>query len=630
MDISDILDATATGETSDWEFKSARGGLPGSLWETYSAMANTDGGTLILGVRDDGQISGLSDPTRMQSDFWSLLNNRGRVSLNLLRNSDVRVVPLAGESVLVVEIPRATRRQRPVYLNQNPLTGTYRRNHEGDYHCTPDEVGRMLADQAEEPADSLIVEGFGLDDLDETSIQQYSNRFSAREPQHPWLSEDIPGLLQKLGGWRRDRTTGKEGLTIAGLVMFGKDEAIRDPAALPQYHLDYREKLSADPEVRWTDRLTIDGKWVGNLFQFYQKVIRHLTEDLKIPFHLQPNLFRKDDTIVHEAIREALVNALIHADYRGQGGIVIEKYPHRIELSNPGTLLVSLEQMIRGGVSECRNKSLQLMFQQIGGGEKAGSGIDKIRQGWASQQWRWPLIQSHVQPDRVNLILPMISLLPKASLERLRATLGSRFQDLRSDQVQALVTAEVEGSVTNPRLQQFSTAHATDITKVLGELVEAELLVRDGYGRWASYRLNSEVFPELPNPPHKNKNPPHKNENPPHKNENPPHKNENPPHKEGNEDEQERELLAIAAPSREQERLNPEITENIILQLCARRFLSYQEIGTLLCRDAKATRDRFLSKMVADGRLRLKHSEPAHPQQAYTAASCSEGATIES
>lgn len=103
---------------------------------------------------------------------------------------------------------------------------------------------------------------------------------------------------------------------------------------------------------------------------------------IKIPFQLGPDLFRKDDTIVHEAIREALVNALIHADYRGQGGVVIDKYPDRFEFSNPGSLLISIEQLLRGGISECRNKSLQLMFQMIGGGEKAGSGIDKIRQGW--------------------------------------------------------------------------------------------------------------------------------------------------------------------------------------------------------------------------------------------------------
>jgi len=258
MNIQDILNALDLGEDKDWEFKAAKGGLPGNLWDTYSAMANTDGGCIVLGIKEkDGgefEVQGLDDPSKTEQDFWNLVNNRQKISLNLLANNDVRIEQINERSVLVVQVPRATRTQRPVFVGQNPLDGTFRRYNEGDYKCSRDEVGRMLADQAEEPADSLILENFHIDDLDDPSIQQYRNRFSARTPQHPWLAEDLTGLLERLGGWRRDRNSGMEGLTVAGLLMFGKDEAIRDPAAVPQYHLDYREKLSDDPDVRWTDR----------------------------------------------------------------------------------------------------------------------------------------------------------------------------------------------------------------------------------------------------------------------------------------------------------------------------------------------------------------------------------------
>ncbi len=71
--------------------------------------------------------------------------------------------------------------------------------------------------------------------------------------------------------------------------------------------------------------MTVDGTWCADLFQFYERVIQKLTAELRIPFQLEPDLLRRDDTLVHEAIREALVNAMIHADYRGQGGIVIDK-----------------------------------------------------------------------------------------------------------------------------------------------------------------------------------------------------------------------------------------------------------------------------------------------------------------
>ena len=604
MDTRTLLSSLALGEETDLEFKSARGGVPGSMWETYSSMANTDGGCILLGVENDGTISGLPNPAKTRKTVWDSLNNRGQVSVKLLSNDQVRVVPVGEKSVLVMEIPRANRRQRPVYVGQNPITGTYRRNYEGDYLCNPDEVGRMLADQSEEPADSRILEHFSIDDIDPTSLQQYRQRFSARAPDHPWLSLDHRGFLAKLGGWRKDRATRQEGLTVAGLLMFGKDEAIRDPAAIPGYHVDYREKLSPDPSVRWTDRLTIDGTWVGNLFQFYQRVIQRLTVDLKLPFQLGSDLFRKDETLVHEAIREALVNAVIHADYRGQGGIVVEKYRDRIELSNPGSLLLSLEQVWSGGVSECRNKSLQTMFLMIGGGEKAGSGIDKIRQGWASQNWRLPIIEETLRPDRVRLVLPMVSLLPEEAVQRIKGRFGTKFKKLSPLEVQALVTAHLEEGVSNVRMRQICSKHPTELTKLLQSLVSRGFLQQDGRGRGTTYRL-----PGLGDSSHNAGNSSHKRPV------DSSHKLEEIP------EEELTKLKFIAAPALFVMRLPVEDTRRIILELCRGRYFTAADLAELMNRNANGLRNRFLTPLVEEGLLIRKYpAEPNRPDQAYTRA----------
>ena len=192
---------------------------------------------------------------------------------------------------------------------------------------------------------------------------------------------------------------------------------------------------------------------------------------------------------MHEALQEALVNALIHADYSGQGGIVIDRYLSRFEFSNPGTLLVSREQLLRGSVSECRNKSLQLMFQMLGVGDKAGSGIDKIRRSWAAEHWQSPSIQETLRPDRVMLVLPMVSMLPEATVQELRTRFGSAFEGLDRDEVQAVVTAAIEEEITNQRLQETLTLHRVDITKLLQGLVRKGLLVPEGFGRWTRYAL---------------------------------------------------------------------------------------------------------------------------------------------
>lgn len=81
--------------------------------------------------------------------LWDSLNNRQKMSINLLANGDVEVLEVEGQRIVLVKIPRASRKQRPVFLNGNPLTGTFRRNHEGDYHCQEEEVRRTLAEQVE-------------------------------------------------------------------------------------------------------------------------------------------------------------------------------------------------------------------------------------------------------------------------------------------------------------------------------------------------------------------------------------------------------------------------------------------------------------------------------------------------
>ncbi len=618
----DLFDQLSYFEGADVEYKSARGGLPRSLWETYSAFANSAGGTIWLGVvQKDGrlEIQGLDNAEKLIGDFWDLVNNKQKVSRNLLKESDVELVKIdvTGLAVVRIHVPRATRRERPIFLGQNPFGGAYRRNYEGDYLCTEEEVRRMFADQADESADARVLEGFGIEDLHQESLKQFRNRFASARPGHPWLSEDDKGLLSRLGGWRVDRLSRKEGLTVAGLLMFGREHSIRDPSALPGFHLDYRERFSDDPAVRWTDRVTLDGTWEGNLFQFYQRVILKLGEGpgIKTPFQIDSEGYRRAATPVHEALQEALVNALIHADHGGQGGIVIDRYPDRLEFSNPGTLLVSREQLLIGGISECRNKSLQQMFQMLGVGDKAGSGIDKIRKSWAAQTWQSPRIRETHRPDRVQLVLPMVSTLPGEVVARLDGRFGAAFRSLNSDEVQAVVAAEVEGEVTNQRLQEMLSLHSVDITRMLRGLVRKKFLVQDGQGRGTRYLsigkfggMESEnqgatplnaitIPPDLPNLP---------------------------PGMAGNELEphQDPALIEIAEAVSKTGKAPKDLVKRTIIDLCTDRFLSLRDLSALLNREQETLRTGFISKMVREGLLELRYPDiPSHREQAYRTAS---------
>ncbi len=625
-----LFDTLSYYEGADVEYKSARGGLPSSLWETYSAFANTGGGTIWLGVvqRDDAQldVQGLENAEKLVADVWNLLNNREKVSRNLLTERDVEIVPLPvpGRALLRLRVPQATRRERPVFTGKNPFTGSFRRNHEGDYRCTEDEVRRMFADQSDEPADSRVLEGFGFDDLHPESLAQFRNRFASFDPSHPWLAEDDRGLLVKLGGWRRDRRTGRDGLTLAGLLMFGRELAIRDPAAAPGFHLDYREHFSDDPSVRWTDRLTLDGRREGNLFQFYQQVIVKLGggPGIKQPFQIDVEGYRRATTSVHEALQEALVNALIHADYAGQGGVVIDRYLDRIEFSNPGTLLLSREQLLRGGVSECRNKSLQVMFQKLGAGDKAGSGLDRIRDSWSAAHWQSPRLIPTWRPDRVGLILPMISTLPEEAMKALQERFGSALSHCASDKVQALVAAQVEGEVTNQRLQEMLSLHRMDITRMLKELVQDGFLEPEGQGRWTRYHL---IEPDTDSSrPFVGPRTLDSGVLTPDSGALIPDSGVLTPDSMKSLDA----LLQIAGPVRATGAAPQSIVRATILALCSERFLSLRELAYLLNRNPETLRNEYVSKMIRSGQLAPRYPEqPRHRQQAYRSAISMGGGT---
>jgi ATP-dependent DNA helicase RecG len=414
MDVETLLQRLDIGEDQDIEFKSADGGLPKDLWETVSAFANTDGGYIVLGVSESkGRlvISGVRNPNGAQKNFWDIHNNPQKLNAPICSNSNVQVSKVDGHSLITIWVPRAARTQRPVYIDHNPMTGTYKRNYEGDYRCTPEEVRQMLRDASDNPQDLQILEDFDLADLDPETLKSFRQRFSSREPDHPWLALDDQNLLCRLGGWRRDRTTGTEGLTLAGLLMFGRERSLLD--GLPHYQLDYQERFSDDPETRWTYRLTLDGRWEPNLYNFYYRVYGRLVNDLDVPFQLDKDAVRRGETHVHEALREALVNTLIHADHQSTRPIGVVKLSDGFLFSNPGRLRIPLQRLYEGGVSDARNPNLQKMFQMLGLGEKAGSGFQKILRAWREQQWLIPLVSEKLDLEVTSVALPMASFIPK-------------------------------------------------------------------------------------------------------------------------------------------------------------------------------------------------------------------------
>lgn len=414
--LNDRIKSLATlGESAQTEFKSAKGGFPGSFWESYSAFANTNGGIIVLGVAEKNNkfhFDGLDEATiiKYKKIFWDCAHNRGKISVCLPRESDITIENIGGSYVLICQIPRANYELRPVYVGSNPFGNTYRRNHEGDYLCTDTEVRRMFADAEHDrhSQDARILSRFNFErDIDKESLRQYRQTFATLQPTHPWTSISDMDFMKKIGAYAIDFETGKEGLTLAGLLMFGNYESITNVAADPSYFVDYRERIGTeDSSVRWTNRIYPDGLWEANLYQFYIRVYNRMIQSLPRPFMIKDGV-RQEETPAHDAVREALINCIIHSDISAMGNIVVEHTDDKFVFRNPGMMLVSKQQYFKGGRSICRNPILQNIFMRLGGAEKAGSGVDKIVGGWNYLGLPNPTVEEETRPDSVVLTLAL-------------------------------------------------------------------------------------------------------------------------------------------------------------------------------------------------------------------------------
>ena len=403
----DITKFNLYKEDNRREVKKANGGLPSSLWETYSAFANCYGGVIILGVAEnkDGtwRTTGLksTDRDKLLKHFWDTINNRKKVNVNLLSDQDVEIYEKDEDTIIVIYVPMANREQKPVYINDDIFGGTFRRNHEGDYHCTKLQVKAMLRDQTDNTMDMDVLDDVPISDLNYETIQGYRNRHRALKPAHPFGRLNDSEYLRSIGAAAISNIDKCLHPTAAGMLMFGDEYNI--VRHFPEYFLDYREIL--DPTIRWTDRLqSSSGEWSGNICDFYFRVYNKLVKDIKVPFKtIDGN--RIDDTPVHEALREALANCLINADFYGVRGIVVRKEADRIVFENPGYSRTGKQQMKKGGISDPRNKVLMKMFNLINIGERAGSGVPNIFNTWEDQGWIEPVIEEQFDPDRTLLIL---------------------------------------------------------------------------------------------------------------------------------------------------------------------------------------------------------------------------------
>ena len=501
MTEKEILDSLKYGEKINLECKKAESKIPNSVWETYSSFANTDGGLILFGVEEHLKekdpekrftLESINNPQQRLTDFWNTINSV-KVSTNILVDSDVGICKVRDADIMWINVPQADYKAKPVYINENINKGTFKRNHEGDYHCTVEEIKAMLRDASDSGNDGTLLVNYTMDDIDAASLKSYRIEFEHNNPDHVWNGVDDETFLKNMGGFAVDRKTKRGWLTTAGLLMFGKGLAIRE--RFDNIRMDYLDESNLAPGSRWSDRLTYDGMWENNLYSFMRLVMPKLVSGIKHPFNLQ-GMARNDDTAIHKAIREAVVNMLIHSDYQITGVLSIVKEDKGYCFSNPGSLKLPIRAIYEGGHSVARNPRIQTMLRMIGYGDNIGSGFPTILSAWGDENWRKPDLSQNEELHQVTLKLWMISTMPKECTDHLKKLFGRVYSHLSQNEQLILGTAYLEGSVTNSRLQALLDLHSTDVGHLLSDLTARNLLLVNWKGRWSSYQVNENYQPE--------------------------------------------------------------------------------------------------------------------------------------
>ena len=545
------------------------------------------------------------------------MRDPGKISFQAVRHDDVWTEEIQGERLVIVRVHPAPRTARPVYIN-GKRDEAYVRNGEGDARCTPAELDRFRREAAHQSADRQVIPYLDLSDFDLETVRRYREESRDRRPSLPHHRLSDEDFLRKVEAWRVDKDAREEGPTLAGILMFGTDEAIR--AVRFPHVIDYR-RIPTDntPSRRWTDR----ERWTGNLYGAWESIFPRLIRGLPTPFRLR-GPHRIDEPQGLETLREAFVNLLVHTDYKETRDAVIEHRDDRYVFRNPGDSWVVVENLGIEGRSERRNPVIAQLFDDLGLADQAGSGYLRIYDEWLALGYRKPTVSSDPLRYEFELELDLASMLSPGD----RSWLASFGEIWKPEEEIALMFLQHEGRVDNQTLRSATGQHVLDASRTLRSLRDRGFLQLHGSGRNAWYGPGMIIADDhrptvvpLFGQDDDQRGFTRQGDQPVavssgHNDVSSGHKAISSGHKGHNDHDMEQQLQTIARPVRRSQRIDPAQMEHTIVALCAVIPLSSAELAEYLGRQRRTLR-RYIAHLVNLGRLEPVQASPNHPDQRY-------------
>ena len=467
-----------------------------SMMETVCAFANEPGlcgGYLLLGAKrtgiaEDGrpiyEPENIENTDKIQSDFVAMCNSMFNVRIRPIIN----VEEYLGKTVIVVKIEELPESQKPAYFAKRGLPeGAFRRIGPSDEKCSEEDM--YLFYQSADTYDSCIVDDADLDDIDENALNFYRKLRKEVNPDAEELTLDDVDLLRALGAIKKNKQGGYD-LTYTGLLVFGKQMSLR--RLVPSFRVDYirisGNQWLADGDNRFAQ--TIDMR--GPLILMVNKACSAVMDDLPKGFELKKDSMQASTPAIlpNKVLREAIVNSYIHRSNRVNQPIQIIRYSNRIEIHNPGYSLKPQDDWGEPG-SMLRNPRISEIFHDTNLAETKGTGIGAMRRLMKEAGLMPPTFESNHEANKFTARLLLHHFLSKENMEWLAqyAEFG-----LVNEQKLALVFVREVGAIDNATYRQLdsSITHARARLEI-HKLCDLGFLEKKGHGRNTYYIRTSKV-----------------------------------------------------------------------------------------------------------------------------------------
>ncbi len=611
MEFNELFHLLQSGDEMDRiEAKSAAHGIGKSFLETVSAYSNEPGlggGYILLGITENEEtdvskyrITGIADPDKLQNEIAS----QCRQCFNFPIRPIIKVISQPQGCILLVYISESNTHEKPVYIKSRGIDeGAYRRIGSSDQICTREDLDLLYQLRSKRKYDETLVENASFEDFEPEAIKQYRHERAKIKLDAQELSYSDEDLLKAVRAIETEK--GVTLPTIGGLLLFGKKMALRRLFPLKNqvdYMLVEGRDWVTDSEKRYTAFEMCEALITG-----IPRLISQIMTDIRQVFALEEDKIRRKDNpvIPRMVIRESVVNALMHKDYRVTSPTQIIKYANRTEFRNVGYSLKPQEQLGLPG-SMLRNPILAQVFRDIHYAEGKGTGIGTMRDEMKKANLSVPLIES----DRFSNLF-VLTLLPHHLFDKEDIQWLHSFKQhhLTDEEARTLIVIREKGSISNAEYRTINGVDTLAASSHLRRLRDLGLLDQKGRGNTTFYVPSKKLLVSSETPHTSSLSEgltPHISEGLT------PHIRSLPEELMGlSQDLKEIiQKIGIRTP-------HARIRE-AIKRLCSSRPFKPSEIALLLKRNQRHMRDYYLTPMVELGELELVFPDnPAHPQQAY-------------